>query len=307
MKKLTFILIVFLLAVAPCFAQAAFEQAKAQLQQDHDALVKTAGVVVGSAAAAGLVGYVVNRALYTPINLVEMTARLAAPSKGNTKSARYLIREKGKLRQEASALSRVAAMAKQRQQEMAPKGPFYKQEWLPASKYKRLKKEYEILEKIFQDKYEAFNRRFYAYKTDYKEFLRTGKINRLERSIAKIASEESAVAGKQILRRGGKALPLFLLLVWASSSDLSAEETGMARRMGTQPALLLSLSQAEENKIKNNAVLTQIYIQTAQEIHQLRSLTPSQWQALAQESAGEEFATKQLPLLRQQLIKALAK
>ncbi len=307
MKKLTLILIAVLLAVAPCFAQADFEQAKAQLQQDHDALVKTAGVVVGSAAAVGLVGYVVNRALYTPINLVEMTARLAAPTKANSKSAQYLMREKSKLQREASALSRVAAMAKQRQQELAPKGPFYNREYLPAKKYQRLTRENEILEKVFQDKYEAFNHRFHMYKADYKEFLRTGKIKRIEAPIVKIIQQETAQVEKQLLRRGGKALPLVILLVWATSSDLSAQEVSMARRMGEQPALLLSLTAEEENKIKNNAVLTQIYIQTAQEIHQLLSLSAEQWQTLAQEHCGKDFAAKQLPLLRQELIKALAK
>lgn len=305
MRKILLLFIIFVLSTAPVMAQENFNRAKAQLSQDYASLLKTAELVAGT-AAVGLVGYVVNRTLNAPLSLLDVTARLSAPVKGHSKSAQYLMRQKNKLQKDAFSLSKVAAMAKQRQEALSSQSALYEREWRLTKKYKRLQHESDILQRVFEERYEAFNRNFTMYKADYKEFVRTGKIRKIESPVIKIPASQASSASKQILRRGGKALPLAVLLVWAASSELSAQEAAMARRMGQQPALLLSLTEEEENKIKNSPVLTQMYIQTAWHIHQLCSLSAAQWHALAQEHAGEEFSSKQLPLLRRELIKTLA-
>ena len=311
MKKIknTFLLLLISLWLAVPAAGQDFQAAKAQLAQDYTALVKAAGLVAGFDMAAGLVEYAVNRALYTPASFVEMAAKLATPAKAHSKSAKYLIQEKKNLQKEAAALTKVVEMAKERRQALAPKGPFYKREQLSGAKYARLQRENRILEQVFKERYEAFNRHLRIYRAEYREFVRKGKILRIERpAVAKIVRTEAAQAEKQFLRRGARALPLVVLMAWAASSDMSAAQAAMAQRMGERPALLFSLTKEEENKIKNNPVLTQIYIQTTQEIHQMLSLSAQQWQTLAEEAQEEAHAQKQVPLLlQQQLIKSLAK
>lgn len=284
-----------------------FAQAKKQLAADKAALLKTLGVVAGTSGSVALLGYALNRSLAAPKSLIQQVARLPQPKGVRSRSSKHLINEKNYLKQEAEKLTRLAAMIQERRKILPKKGILSSNEVLPAKQVQKISKELKILDQVFIERYDKFDLRFNLYKADIKEFQRSGLIKRIEtRAISTMEKEAAYIGGKQAVKGAVKAAPLVILLLWAATAQASPQEAAMASRLSQTPSLVLSLTPQEEKEIEKSQTLREIYIQIANHVHQLVQEPACQWEIWAEESAAQQTLQKELPKIRQEMLKVMA-
>ena len=243
-------LFTFLLLLTYCsFAYAGvpdeeFETAKRQLAQAKTTLLKSATLAAGATGAVGLVGYALRRARKMPINFSVMAARLPEPNSLSSKSAKHLIAEKRKIEKEAQTLMRLGEMIKK----YYPPQPVARRASGVLQESRRTAWEREILGKVFQQRYLAFEEKVHSYNINYKEFIKTGKISTIEK--VALQSVPAKTISKTVAKRAVKMAPLVGLMAYLSIDQVSAQERAAAERLIQNPAILFSLTEEQEQQIK---------------------------------------------------------
>lgn len=279
-----------------------FAQAKAQIKSDKAKILQVVGGLTGIAGGAVLTEYIANHFIITPHNLLDKIARLPVPKASRLPAAKYLVKEKNKLHTEAAQLLRVAALLKERREEYGQSALWKNEVAGLVKKRQSLQREIVILENILKNRYQSLNQHFLAYKASYKAWSH----GRMTPALLSAQKRGAVSSSRYLLKKTERILPV--LILWAClSSEVSAQEAAMARRLEQKPAMVFLLTEQEEQSIEHSQTLRRIYLQIADQIHELALLPPDEIEQLAadisQEKALEE---RQSVMLRQQLGRELS-
>ena len=286
-----------------------FAQAKRQLEADNKIFWNTIGIVAGISGTAGLADYIIGRIRCHPKTLEEIVARLPAPASSRSTDAKYLLREKKQLQQEAARITRLSSVLEERRAAYWAREKTWSVNPQAVIEGQRISKEIRILEGVLQKRYGVFHQRFIMYKSNYKRFVRRGKIHTVKIGLSSSASTEISPMSKKLLKRAKGTLPLLVLLGWIYWAQASSTEGAMAQRLERHPGLVFSLTQDEEEKIANSRLLTDLYIQIADGVHQIVQMPEEELHSFVelayQQQQADLVQEQQVQIARQALARQI--
>lgn len=215
---------------------------------------------------------------------------------GSSRSVKYLAKEKAALRREAEKMEDIYKMILCRQ----PKKNFF---WeMSAELTPRKQREVRVLKRVLRERYAHFETHMAAYKTAYKEYIKTRRIAAVEEAVFRASAQTAAKAPvKQTVKLLSKKWPLALLLTLTLASDTPAVSR-MAQRLEQNPSLALSLTPRDEQVVRRSEELTDMYVHIASQVHELAQLSPKQLKTLAEQAQMPQRQTLQMQAaLRQSL------
>lgn len=298
MRKIVCLVLALCLWGGPVSAQEvqlSFDQAKQQLQQDHDQFLQNLAQAVGAAAAVTVGGKMLYRRWQGSKSLRSLVEELVVP-RGSSRAVRYLEQEREALLRESEKLEQLCQMIRRRQ----PKKTFF---WEAAPALTpRKRREVDILKRVLNQRYVPFEARLSAYKAAYKEYMRTNTIAAAKGAAARPALTSVAKApAQQTVKVLSKKWPLVFLLAVTLASDTPAVSR-MAQRLEQNPSLALSLTPQDEQIVRRSEELTDMYVHIASQVHELVQLPPEQLQTLAEQAQMQQRQTLQMQAeLRQSL------